>query len=82
VNTGKFCTECGATEPVAAEAPAAVEDGSWACACGSVNTGKFCPECGSAKPAEAPAPAVCAGCGYEPGEDVPKFCPECGTKFE
>jgi len=83
VNTGKFCTECGATEPVATEAPAAPaeEDGSWDCACGSVNTGKFCPECGSAKPEEVVEPS-CANCGYKPGEEAPKFCPECGTKFE
>lgn len=37
VNTGKFCSECGAPKP----APA-----SWTCSCGTVNTGKFCSECG------------------------------------
>ena len=42
VNTGKFCTECGAKKP----APA----GSWTCACGAVNTGKFCTDCGAKKP--------------------------------
>ena len=40
VNTGKFCSECGAKKP---EAP-------WTCACGAVNTGKFCSECGAKKP--------------------------------
>ena len=40
VNTGKFCSECGAKKP---EAP-------WTCACGTVNTGKFCSECGAKKP--------------------------------
>ena len=40
INTGKFCSECGAKKP---EAP-------WVCACGTVNTGKFCSECGAKKP--------------------------------
>ena len=40
VNTGKFCSECGAKKP---EAP-------WTCTCGTVNTGKFCSECGAKKP--------------------------------
>lgn len=80
VNTGKFCTECGAAQPVEEEAPA--EDGSWACAsCQATNTGKFCTECGSAKPEEAADP-TCASCGYDPGAETPKFCPECGAKFE
>ena len=39
-NTGKFCSECGASK---SSAP-------WKCQCGSVNTGKFCPECGAKKP--------------------------------
>ena len=42
VNTGKFCSECGAAKP----APA----GAWTCACGAVSTGKFCSECGAPKP--------------------------------
>ena len=41
VNTGKFCTECGAKKP---------ESGSWTCRCGAVNTGKFCTNCGAKKP--------------------------------
>lgn len=40
VNTGKFCSECGAKKP----------EGPWKCACGAVNTGKFCSECGAKKP--------------------------------
>ena len=39
-NTGKFCSECGASK---SSAP-------WKCQCGSVNTGKFCPDCGAKKP--------------------------------
>lgn len=40
VNTGKFCSECGAKRP----------EESWICACGTVNTGKFCSECGAKRP--------------------------------
>lgn len=36
VNTGKFCSECGAKRPEA----------EWICSCGTKNTGKFCSECG------------------------------------
>ncbi len=36
VNTGKFCSECGAPRP----------DAEWTCSCGTVNKGKFCSECG------------------------------------
>ena len=73
VNTGKFCTECGATKP---------NDG-WVCACGSVNKGKFCPECGAKKPAGAPL-YKCDKCGWEPEDprNPPKFCPECGDRFD
>ena len=73
VNTGKFCTECGATKP---------NDG-WTCACGSVNKGKFCPECGAKKPAGALL-YKCDKCGWEPEDpkNPPKFCPECGDRFD
>ena len=40
VNTGKFCSECGAKKP----------EESWTCSCGTVNKGKFCSECGAKKP--------------------------------
>lgn len=40
VNTGKFCSECGAGRP----------DPEWKCSCGHVNTGKFCSECGAGRP--------------------------------
>lgn len=40
VNTGKFCSECGAKKP----------SDEWTCACGVVNKGKFCPECGTKRP--------------------------------
>ena len=70
VNTGKFCTECGAAN-------------GWTCACGSVNKGKFCPECGAKKPAAEPL-YRCDKCGWEPEDpkNPPKFCPECGDRFD
>ena len=71
VNTGKFCTECGASN-------------GWACpSCGKVNKGKFCSECGVKKPAEEPL-YRCDKCGWEPEDpkNPPKFCPECGDKFD
>lgn len=70
VNTGKFCTECGATQ-------------GWTCSCGSVNKGKFCSECGAKKPAEEPL-YRCDKCGWEPEDpkNPPKFCPECGDRFD
>ena len=73
VNTGKFCTECGASKP---------SDG-WMCACGSVNKGKFCPECGAKKPAGLPL-YRCDKCGWEPEDpkNPPRFCPECGDRFD
>ena len=69
-NTGKFCTECGASN-------------GWTCSCGSVNKGKFCPECGAKKPETEPQYA-CDKCGWEPADpkNPPKFCPECGDKFD
>ena len=73
VNTGNFCTECGASKP---------NDG-WMCACGSVNKGKFCPECGAKKPAGEPL-YKCDKCGWEPEDpkNPPRFCPECGDRFD
>ena len=70
VNTGKFCTECGASN-------------GWTCACGSVNKGKFCPECGAKKPDNEPL-YRCDKCGWEPEDpkNPPKFCPECGDRFD
>ena len=67
VNSGKYCTECGAKKA----------DDGWKCACGAVNSGKFCSECGAKKPA-----ACCGKCGYsfEDPANPPKFCPECGEK--
>ena len=73
VNTGKFCTECGAPKPA--------EDG-WTCSCGQVNKGKFCPNCGAKNPAAEPL-YKCDKCGWEPEDpkNPPKFCPQCGDKF-
>ena len=70
VNTGKFCTECGASQ-------------GWTCSCGAVNKGKFCSECGAKKPANEPL-YRCDKCGWEPEDpkNPPKFCPECGDKFD
>ena len=67
VNTGKFCSECGAPKP----AP----KGTWTCACGAVNTGKFCSECGAPKPADDKW--ICPECGKE---NTGKFCADCGAK--
>ena len=71
VNTGKFCTECGAQKPA----------DEWKCSCGAINTGKFCSECGSKRPENRKV--KCDKCGYEPNmsKPIPKFCPECGDKI-
>ena len=46
-NTGKFCTNCGASKPA--------DSGEWNCAgCGQAhNTGNFCSNCGAARPGES-----------------------------
>ena len=69
VNTGKFCTECGASQ-------------GWVCSCGAMNKGKFCAECGAKKPENEPQ-YRCDKCGWEPEDpkNPPKFCPECGDRF-
>ena len=69
VNTGKFCSDCGAKKPEAA--------GGWKCACGAFNTGKFCSECGAKRPEDDAW--FCTECGHK-NTGAGKFCPECGAK--
>ncbi|MBR1390160.1 MAG: SPFH domain-containing protein [Lachnospiraceae bacterium] len=68
VNQGKFCINCGKSQP--APAPAA---GGWTCACGAVNTGKFCSECG--KPMPTGSQEWTCECGTV---NKGKFCSNCG----
>lgn len=68
VNSGKFCSECGAKKPEAT--------GTWSCKCGALNSGKFCSECGSPRPM---AEWFCTECGAK-NDAQAKFCLECGTK--
>ena len=80
VNTGKFCTECGAKKPEA--------EPQYACdKCGwepedPKNPPRFCPDCGAKKP-EAEPQYACDKCGWEPADpkNPPRFCPECGDPF-
>lgn len=78
-NTGKFCTECGASR---AEAEEDAEK-EWTCPqCGTVSSGKFCPECGmSREEAEEifSSEWICPQCGTT---NSGKFCTECGTPKE
>lgn len=68
VNSGKFCSECGAKKPEAT--------GTWSCKCGALNSGKFCSECGSPRPM---AEWFCTECSAK-NDAQAKFCSECGTK--
>lgn len=68
VNSGKFCSECGAKKPEAT--------GTWSCKCGALNSGKFCSECGTPRPM---AEWFCTECGAK-NDAQAKFCSECGTK--
>ncbi len=65
VNTGKFCSECGAKRP---------ELETWTCSCGAVNTGKFCSECGAKRPESETWTCSCGAV------NTGKFCSECGAK--
>ncbi len=65
VNTGKFCSECGAKKPA---------DDGWVCSCGAVNKGNFCTECGAKKPADDSWTCACGAVNKG------NFCSECGAK--
>ncbi len=67
VNTGKFCSNCGAPQPT--PQPSA----SWTCSCGNVNTGKFCSNCGTPQP----SPEWTCSCGTI---NSGKFCSNCGSQ--
>lgn len=67
VNTGKFCSNCGASQPT--PQPSA----SWTCSCGNVNTGKFCSNCGTPQP----SPEWTCSCGTI---NNGKFCSNCGSQ--
>ena len=69
VNSGKFCSECGAGKPASA--------GGWTCTCGAVNSGKFCSECGAKRPDDDGW--FCTECGHKNTAGA-KFCSECGNK--
>ncbi len=73
INSGNFCTECGAKKP----------ENEWKCSCGALNKGKFCHECGAKKPSGA-IQYRCGKCGFEPEDpnNPPKFCPQCGDRFD
>ncbi|MCL2673945.1 MAG: SPFH domain-containing protein [Defluviitaleaceae bacterium] len=65
VNTGRFCSECGA--------PQSKHTDTWACVCGAGNKGRFCSECGTAKPEASTWKCSCGN------ENLGRFCAECGT---
>ena len=67
-NTGKFCSECGASLVV--QKKKCIKCGA------EINADmKFCPECGANQ-----AQPVCPKCGYKAAAGQ-KFCPECGTSL-
>ena len=65
LNSGRFCSECGA--------PKAKPADTWTCACGAGNKGRFCSECGIAKPETSTWKCSCGK------ESSGRFCAECGT---
>jgi len=83
-NTGKFCAECGKTQP----------SSGWACPCGHTNnTGKFCAECGKPQPQECTGwtckcgvinkGKFCMDCGGQKPEGCPQYkCDKCGWEPE
>lgn len=66
-NTGKFCSECGAKQPVAENA----NSSTWTCQkCGHAgNTGNFCDECG-AKKGERKIESSYSKCDFVPGDEI------------
>ncbi len=66
VNSGNFCSSCGAKKP----APV----GAWVCECGAENSGNFCTNCGKRRATEW----ACACGAKNPAEA--RFCSSCGNK--
>lgn len=64
VQTGNFCSECGATKQVAS---------TWTCTCGTLNEGNFCSNCGSKKPESNSWQCSCGT------SNDGKFCSNCGS---
>ena len=64
VNTGRFCSDCGASQPQPAD--------TWTCPCSITNKGRFCSECGAGRPTTS---TWKCSCGMD---NTGRFCADCG----